>query len=89
MLKSADADASKQSEVSIAVEQCVRELARAHSKTRFVRLHYEEAEMEVAGVPAILAYRGGEKFAGLVPITEELPEDGELSAETLGTLLRK
>ena len=45
--------------------------------------------MEGAGVPAILAYRGGEKFAGLVPITEELPEDAELSAETLGTLLRK
>lgn len=79
----------KQSEVSIAVEQCVRELARTNSKTRFVRLHYEEAEMEVAGVPAILAYRGGEKFAGLVPIMEEFPEDAELSAETLSNLLRK
>jgi hypothetical protein len=45
--------------------------------------------MEVAGVPAILAYRGGEKFAGLVPIMDEFPEDAELSAETLGTLLIK
>ena len=70
------------------MERCVRELARAHSTTRFVRLHYDEAEMEVAGVPALLAYRGGEKFAGLVPITEELPEDAELSAETLDALLK-
>jgi hypothetical protein len=45
--------------------------------------------MEVAGVPAILAYRGGEKFAGLVPITEELPEEAELSVEILGALLKK
>jgi len=45
--------------------------------------------MEVAGVPAILAYRDGEKFAGLVPLMEELPEDAEVSAETLGKLLRK
>jgi len=87
--ESVHADHFKQSEVSIVVEECVRELARAHSRTRFVRLHYEEAEMEVAGVPAILAYKGGEKFAGLVPIMEELPEEAELSAETLGTLLKE
>ena len=71
------------------MEGCVRELARVHSTTRFVRLHYDEAEMEVAGVPALLAYRGGEKFAGLVPITEELPEDAELSTETMEALLKK
>lgn len=45
--------------------------------------------MEIAGVPALLAYKGGEKFAGLVPITEEIPDDAELSAETLDTLLKK
>jgi len=54
-----------------------------------VKLHYEEAEMEVAGVPALLAYRGGDKFAGLVPVVDEIPDDAELSAATLETVLRR
>lgn len=45
--------------------------------------------MEVAGVPAILAYKGGDKFAGLVPVTEEFPDDAELSAETVEALLKR
>lgn len=71
------------------VEECVREIARSYTTTRFVQLNYEEAEMEVAGVPAILAYRGGDKFAGLVPVVDEIPEDQELSAKSLAMVLEK
>lgn len=45
--------------------------------------------MEVAGVPAILAYRGGDKFAGLVPVVDEIPEDQELSSKSLAMVLEK
>ncbi|KAF2425702.1 thioredoxin-like protein [Tothia fuscella] len=77
------------SEVSIMVEDCVRELAKVHSTTRFVKLHYVEAEMEPAGVPALLAYRGAEKFAGLVPVMDEIPDEEELSSRTLGAVLSR
>lgn len=43
--------------------------------------------MEPAGVPALLAYRGGDKFAGLVPVMQEL--QGEVSAATLEGVLRR
>jgi len=45
--------------------------------------------MEGAGVPAILAYRGAEKFAGLVPVVDEIPDDADLSAVTLQQVLRR
>lgn len=45
--------------------------------------------MEVAGVPALLAYRGGDKFAGLVPIMDEIPDEEELSARTLGAVMAR
>ncbi|KAF2466159.1 phosducin [Lindgomyces ingoldianus] len=77
------------SDISTMVEDCVRQLAKKHNTTRFVKLHYEDAEMEVAGVPAILAYRGGDKFAGLVPLMEELPDDSELSPISLEVCLRR
>ena len=69
------------------IEDCVRTLAKKHSNTRFVRLHYQDAEMEPAGVPALIAYRGGEKFGGLVPIMEEMPDDAELSSLTLEAVM--
>ncbi|OCK80727.1 thioredoxin-like protein [Lepidopterella palustris CBS 459.81] len=77
------------SDISSMVEDCVRKLAKQHSATRFVKLHYEDAEMEVAGVPAILAYKGGEKFAGLVPVMDEIPDDAELSPSTLEMALKR
>ena len=43
--------------------------------------------MEPAGVPALIAYRGGEKFGGLVPIMEEMPDDAELSSLTLEAVM--
>ena len=54
-----------------------------------MKLHYDDAEMEPAGVPAIIAYRGGEKFAALVPVINELPDDADLSSLTLETVLKR
>ena len=54
-----------------------------------MRLHFRDAEMEPAGVPALLAYRAGEKFAGLVPLIQEMPDDADLSAGTLEWLLKR
>lgn len=45
--------------------------------------------MEPAGVPALLAYRRGDKFAGLVPIIQDIPDDAELSASTLEFVLKR
>ncbi|KIW03687.1 uncharacterized protein PV09_05005 [Verruconis gallopava] len=77
------------SEVSSLVEEAVREMASMHATSRFIKLHYTEAEFEPAGVPALLAYRGGEKFAGFVPVSDEIPDHEELSARTLTALLQR
>jgi len=45
--------------------------------------------MEPAGVPALLAYRAGDKFAGLVPVMDEMPDDADLSSLTLESVLRR
>lgn len=80
---------SRQSQVSDLFETCLRSLAGKHRDTRFVKLHYDDAEMEPAGVPAIIAYRGGEKFAGLVPLVDEMPDDADLNATTLETVMKR
>ncbi|KAK5115849.1 hypothetical protein LTR85_009443 [Meristemomyces frigidus] len=77
------------SEVSTSVEECIRSIARKHIGTRFIKLHYRDAEMEPAGVPALLAYRSGDKFAGLVPVIQDIPDDADLSATTLENVLRR
>lgn len=45
--------------------------------------------MEPAGVPALIAYRGGEKFAGLVPMIDELPDDAEVSSITIENVMQR
>ncbi|KAK5119106.1 hypothetical protein LTR62_000317 [Meristemomyces frigidus] len=77
------------SEVSCLIEEHIRVLARRRPETRFVKMHYLDAEMEPAGVPALLAYRGGEKFAGLVPVIDEVPDEAEVDDVTLENLLRR
>lgn len=67
----------------------MRQVAQRNDHVRFVKFHYEDAEMELAGVPAVLAYKNGEKFAGLVPLMDEIPEDSELSAVSLETVFRR
>lgn len=78
-----------QSQVSQLFENCLRTLSHKHESVRFVKLHFADAEMEPAGVPALIAYRGGEKFAALVPIIEEMPADGDLDALTLEKVLQR
>ena len=78
-----------QSQVSITLERYLRQLAGRHQDTRFVRLHFEDAQMEPAGVPALIAYRGGEKFAGLVPMIDELPDDAEVSSITIENVMQR
>ena len=45
--------------------------------------------MEPAGVPALIAYRGGDKFAGLVPVIDEIPDDADLSSRTLEAVMKR
>lgn len=40
-------------------------------------------------MPAILAYKGGEKFAGMVPVIDEIPDDQEVSVATLELAMKK
>lgn len=67
----------------------MRQVAKRNDTVRFVKLHNDDAEMEEEGVPAVLAYKGGEKFAALVPLLNELPDDSELSAISLETAFRR
>ncbi|KAF2838056.1 thioredoxin-like protein [Patellaria atrata CBS 101060] len=77
------------SDISDMVEDCLRELVRKHLTTRFVKLHFEDAEMEPAGVPAIIAYKAGDRIASLVPIVDEIPDDAELSATSLEAVMKR
>lgn len=68
-----------QSEISHQIESQLRVLAMKNPRTRFIRLSYEEAEIDPAGVPAILAYKEGELFANLVSILDLFPtHDGNV-----------
>jgi hypothetical protein len=67
----------------------VIDVARAYPTVRFVKLHYEEAQMDPMGVPAMLAYKGGDKFADMVPIIDEIPLEDELSAETMAIAMKR
>ena len=78
-----------QSDISNMVEECMRQVAQRNDTVRFVKLHNDDAEMEEEGVPAVLAYKGGDKFASLLPLLEEIPDDSELSAVALETAFRK
>lgn len=71
------------------VEDCLGSLARKHTSTRFVKLHYEEAEVDVASVPTVLAYRGGDLYANLTSIVDEIPADRQLSVASLEGVLKK
>jgi hypothetical protein len=67
----------------------MREVAKRNDTTRFIKLHNSDAEMEEEGLPAVLAYKRGDKVAGLVPLLNELPDDSELSAVSLETCFRR
>jgi len=77
------------SSVSNAVENALQNIARKHDTTRFVKLSYQDAEMDPVSVPAILGYRNGDLFANLVSVIDELPEDRGLSSSSLEEVLKK
>ena len=62
-----------QSPVSKSYQSHLLTLASKYSNVRFIALDFEEAEFEHAGVPALLAYKDGNKFADLVPLRDEVP----------------
>ncbi|KAL8914235.1 MAG: hypothetical protein Q9171_001106 [Xanthocarpia ochracea] len=78
-----------QSEVSQIVEDALRQLAHKHATSRFVKLHYLDAEMDEIAVPGILAYKGGECFANLVSIVNEIPSGRDMNSSTLEWMLQQ
>lgn len=73
----------------IKAEQCMREVAQRNDTTRFVKLRGEDAEIPTEVLPAVLAYKRGDKIATLLPLLDELPTDTVLSAVSLETCLRR
>ena len=71
------------------MEDALRELANKHVTTRFVRLHYLDAEMEEIAAPGILAYKNGECFANLVSFISELPAGFDPRRENVEDVLVK
>ncbi|KAL9006779.1 MAG: hypothetical protein Q9188_000466 [Gyalolechia gomerana] len=78
-----------QSDVSQLVEDALHSLARKHATSRFVKLHYLDAEMDQIAVPGILAYKRGDCFANLVSIVNEIPAGREFSASTLELIMQQ
>ncbi|KAL9022726.1 MAG: hypothetical protein Q9185_000156 [Variospora sp. 1 TL-2023] len=78
-----------QSEVSQLVEDALHSLARKHATSRFIKLHYLDAEMDEIAVPGILAYKCGDCFANMVSIVNEIPSGKEFSASVLESMLQQ
>jgi hypothetical protein len=72
-----------ESSTSLEVEDMLSTIAYKHTTTRFVKLHHEIAEMREVGVPALLAYRGGDVFA---TISDARPEGLETTLRRNGVL---
>ncbi|KAI0019028.1 thioredoxin-like protein [Xylariomycetidae sp. FL0641] len=72
------------------VGKALRTLASTHPHVRFVKVPYEQMEVDQAGVPTLLAYREqGELFANMTGLIDMIPEDEYLDAETLCKLLQQ
>ena len=70
------------------VEDALEQLARKHVTTRFVKLHYQDAEMDEIAAPGILAYRAGECFANLVSFVNEVPAGKDITTVTVESVLQ-
>lgn len=79
----------RQSEVSRIVEDALRHLAHKHATSRFVKLHYLDAEMGDIAVPGIIAYKGGECFANLISLVNEIPSGRDMNSSTLEWMLQQ
>ncbi|KAL9098421.1 MAG: hypothetical protein Q9163_005914 [Psora crenata] len=71
------------------VEDALRDLAQKNVTTRFVKLHFLEAEMDQIAAPGVLAYRGGECFANLVPLMNEIPAGIEPEVLAVESVLQR
>lgn len=80
---------SSQSAISGKVEDALKALAHKHSTTRFVKLHFLEAEMDEVAAPGILAYKGGECFANLVSMINEMPAGREINSASVESVLQQ
>ncbi|KAL2048110.1 hypothetical protein N7G274_000021 [Stereocaulon virgatum] len=78
-----------ESTISNQVEDALKVVAQDHVTTRFVKLHYLDAEMDEIAAPGILAYKGGECFANLVSVINEIPAGRDLSSATLEGVLQE
>ena len=75
------------SPISNKVEDALSSLANKHSTTRFIKLHYLEAEMDEVAAPGILAYKAGECFANLVSLVNEIPACRDLGQDSVERVL--
>ena len=71
------------------MEDALKDLARKHVTTRFVKLHYLEAEMEEIAAPGVLAYKGGDCFANLVSMVNEIPAGRDISSASVEGVLQE
>ena len=78
-----------QSAISGKVEDALKVIARNHPTVRFVKLHFLDAEMDEIAAPGILAYKGGDCFANLVSIIDEIPAGRDISTTTLEGVLQQ
>jgi hypothetical protein len=78
-----------QSDATADFEACMREVAKRNDTTRFIKLHNSDAEMDPGVLPAVLAYRRGDKFADMFALHKQWPADSELSPVSLETSLRQ
>ncbi|KAM5448409.1 hypothetical protein MaudCBS49596_005499 [Microsporum audouinii] len=69
------------------VEDCLTSLARKQATTRFVKLHYEIAEMDHVTAPALIAYRNGEVFATIIDVLSQIPDGRGCSSASIEALL--
>ncbi|CBF90234.1 hypothetical protein AN0082.2 [Aspergillus nidulans FGSC A4] len=77
-----------ESNTSALVEDCLHTIASRQQLVHFVKLHYEIAEMDNIEAPALLAYRGGDVFATIVQIPQQIPKGRSCSADSLEDLLK-
>lgn len=54
----------------------------------FLALHHADAQIDAAGVPALLAYRNGDKFADILPLVDEVAPSRRCEA-ALESLMRE
>jgi hypothetical protein len=52
-------------------------------------LYFDEVNFDLVAVPAILAYKGGDQIAMMVPIMDEIPDDEFLSPESLSAAMKR